>query len=302
VAPWSTYRKAASIGAVALAAALTVTACGSDSAGSGTATASAAPGGVALVNAGKITTCTNIPYEPFQFNQGDKVVGFDVDIVDLVAKKLGVTQDIVDIDFAAIKSGAALNARKCDVAAAGMTITPERQQNLLFSEPYFDATQALMAKKGSGVTSLDDVKAKNLKLGAQASTTGLDYVKKAGFEPIEFADSPKELLGLQTGQADVIVQDLPVVLTWLKKADIGAKFEQVASLDTGEQYGIGMKKDNTALKKVVDEVLAAAKSDGTYNEIYKKWFGTEPGGASGGASDGASDSASTGTESPAAGS
>lgn len=178
-----------------------------------------------------------------------------------------------------------------------MTITPERQQNLLFSEPYFDATQALMAKKGSGVTSLDDVKAKNLKLGAQASTTGLDYVKGKGFEPIEFADSPKELLGLQTGQADVIVQDLPVVLTWLKKPEIGAKFEQVASLDTGEQYGIGMKKDNTALKKVVDEVLATAKSDGTYNEIYKKWFGTEPGGASGGGS-----GAETGTESPAAGS
>lgn len=297
MAPWSIYRKAASIGAVALAATLTVTACGSDSADSGTATASAAPGGVALVNAGKLTTCTNIPYEPFQFNQGDKVVGFDVDIVDLVAKKLGVTQDIVDIDFAAIKSGAALNARKCDVAAAGMTITPERQQNLLFSEPYFDATQALMAKKGSGITSLDDVKAKNLKLGAQASTTGLDYVKQQGFEPIEFADSPKELLGLQTGQADVIVQDLPVVLTWLKKADVGAKFEQVASLDTGEQYGIGMKKDNTALKQVIDEVLTTAKSDGTYNEIYKKWFGTEPGGASGGGS-----GAETGTESPAAGS
>ncbi|WP_169981290.1 ABC transporter substrate-binding protein [Microbispora sp. H10836] len=301
MAPWSTYRKAASIGAAVLATALAVSACGSDSADSGTATASAAPGGVALVNAGKITTCTNVPYEPFQFNQGDKVVGFDVDIVDLVAKKLGVTQDIVDIDFAAIKSGAALNARKCDVAAAGMTITPERQQNLLFSEPYFDATQALMAKKGSGITSLDDVKAKNLKLGAQASTTGLDYVKKQGFEPIEFADSPKELLGLQTGQADVIVQDLPVVLTWLKKGDVGDKFEHVASLDTGEQYGIGMKKDNTELKKVVDEVLAAAKSDGTYNEIYKKWFGTEPGATAGDGS-GAESPAETGTESPAAGS
>lgn len=295
MAPWTSYRKAAGIGAAALATALLVAACGGESGGSGTTSASAAPGGVSLINAGKITTCTNIPYEPFQFNQGGKVVGFDVDIVDLVAKKLGVTQDIVDIDFAAIKSGAALNSRKCDVAAAGMTITPERQQNLLFSEPYFDATQALMAKKGSGVTSLDDVKAKNLKLGAQASTTGLDYVKSKGFEPIEFADSPKELLGLQTGQADVIVQDLPVVLTWLKKPDIGAQFEQVASLDTGEQYGIGMKKDNTALKKVIDEVLAAAKADGTYNAIYKKWFGTEPGGT-------AASPAATGTESPSSGS
>ena len=96
MAPWSTYRKAASIGAVALAATLTVTACGSDSADSGTATASAAPGGVALVNAGKLTTCTHLPYEPFQSKQGGKVVGFDVDIIDLVAKKLGVSRTIVD--------------------------------------------------------------------------------------------------------------------------------------------------------------------------------------------------------------
>ncbi|GAA0361112.1 basic amino acid ABC transporter substrate-binding protein [Microbispora corallina] len=276
MAPWSTTRNAAGIGATALATALLISACGGGSTTTATPSSGGAAGGVSLVHPGKLTTCTNIPYEPFQFNQGGKVVGFDVDMVDLAAKKLGVTQDIVDIDFAAIKSGAALNARKCDVAAAGMTITDERKKNIDFSIPYFDATQALMAKKGSGVTSLDDVKAKGLKLGAQASTTGLDYVKGKGFDPVEFADSPKELLGLQTGQVDVIVQDLPVVLTWLKKPDIGAKFEQVANLDTGEQYGIGMKKGNTALAKVINDAITAAKSDGTYAAIYKKWFGTEP--------------------------
>ncbi|MBP2706441.1 amino acid ABC transporter substrate-binding protein [Microbispora sp. RL4-1S] len=260
-----------------------ISACGGGSSGdTATTSASAAGGGasgggdVQLISSGKLTTCTNLPYEPFQFTENGKVVGFDVDIVDLAAKKLGVTQDIVDIDFAAIKSGAALNAGKCDVAAAGMTITDERKQNIDFSIPYFDATQALMAKKGSGITSLADVKAKGLKLGAQASTTGLDYVTKQGFDPVQFADSPKELLGLQTGQVDVIVQDLPVVLTWLKKPDIGAKFEEVASLDTGEQYGIGMKKGNTALAKVINDAITQARSDGTYDAIYKKWFGTEP--------------------------
>ncbi|GAA4589078.1 basic amino acid ABC transporter substrate-binding protein [Planotetraspora phitsanulokensis] len=277
MALWSTIPRAAAIGTTALAITLAASACGGDS--GGTSTAAPAPGGVKLVNAGKITTCTNIPYEPFEFNQGSDVVGFDVDIVNLAAKKLGVTQDIVDIDFAAIKSGAAMNSGKCDVAAAGMTITDERKQNILFSVPYFDATQSLMAKKDSGITSLDDVKAKNLKLGAQASTTGLDYVKGKGFNPVEYADSPKELLALQTGQVDVIVQDLPVVQTWLKKPEIGAKFAQVASLNTGEQYGIGMKKSNTALAKVIDEAITAAKADGTYNAIYKKWFGTEPGAA-----------------------
>ncbi|MGW4641192.1 ABC transporter substrate-binding protein [Sphaerisporangium sp. NPDC004334] len=271
-----------SIGALVVGAACLLSACGG---GSDTgATASNAPAGSApaasgikLINPGKLTTCTNLPYEPFQFKQGAKTVGFDVDIVDLAAKKLGVTQDIVDIDFAVIKSGAALNAGKCDVAAAGMTITPERQKNLLFSDPYFDATQALLAKKGTGAKSLEDVKAKNLKLGAQASTTGLDYVKGKGFDPTEFADSPKELLGLQSGQADVIVQDLPVVLTWLKKPEIADKFELIASLDTGEQYGIGMKKGNDALAKVINEEIAKAKSDGTYEQIFVKWFGKKPG-------------------------
>ncbi|GAB2936626.1 ABC transporter substrate-binding protein [Nonomuraea fastidiosa] len=275
-------RRGYAAGVLALTAALTLTACGGESgssSGTTSASASGAAAGVKLVQPGKLTVCTNIPYEPFQFkDESGKIVGFDVDIVDLAAKKLGVEQNIVDIDFAVIKSGAAMAAGKCDVAAAGMTITPERQQNIDFSDPYFDATQALLAKKGTGAKSLEDVKAKGLKLGAQASTTGLDYVKKQGFDPTEYADSAKELLALQAGQADVIVQDLPVVLTWLKKPDIAEKFEMIASLDTGEQYGIGLKKNaDPVLLKTINEEIAKAKQDGTYEKIYVKWFGKKPG-------------------------
>ncbi|GAA3426354.1 transporter substrate-binding domain-containing protein [Streptosporangium sandarakinum] len=276
-------RRTLAVGAMVVAGALGLSACGGDggdttaSNGGASSNASAA-GGVKVVNPGKLTVCTNLPYEPFQFKQGDKTVGFDVDIMDLAAKKLGLTQEIVDIDFAVIKSGAAMATGKCDAAAAGMTITPERKANIDFSDPYFDATQALLAKKGSGAASLDDIKSKNLRLGAQASTTGLDYVKKQGLNPKEFADSPKELLGLQSGQVDVIVQDLPVVLTWLKKPEIADKFEMVASLDTGEQYGIGLKKNaDPVLLKTINESIAAAKSDGTYDEIFMKWFGKKPG-------------------------
>jgi polar amino acid transport system substrate-binding protein len=274
-------RRGYAAGVLALTAALTLTACGSDtgsSAGTTSASASAA-GGAKLVQPGKLTVCTNIPYEPFQFKDASgKIVGFDVDIVDLAAKKLGVTQEIVDIDFAVIKSGAAMAANKCDVAAAGMTITEDRKKNIDFSDPYFDATQALLAKKGTGATSLEDVKAKGLKLGAQASTTGLDYVKKQGFDPTEYADSAKELLALQSGQADVIIQDLPVVLTWLKKPDIAAKFELIGSLDTGEQYGVGLKKGaDPVLLKTINEEIAKAKQDGTYEKIFVKWFGKKPG-------------------------
>ena len=237
---------------------------------------SAASGGVHLVNPGKLMVCTNLPYEPFQFTKDKEVVGFDIDIVDLAARRLGVTQEIVNIDFAVIKSGAALNSGKCDLAAAGMTITEERQKNIDFSVPYFDATQALLARKGSGISSLDDVKAKKLKVAVLAGTTGLDYVRKQGIDPIQFADAAKQLLGLQTGQADVLVQDLPVVLTWLKKPEVAAKYELATNLNTGEQYGIAMKLGNAALGKVVNEAIETARNDGSYDAIYRKWFGVLP--------------------------
>jgi len=253
-----------------LAAGLLLSACnGGNGADQGGATEA---GAVHLVNPGKLTVCTNLPYEPFQFTKDKEVVGFDVDIVNLAAKRLGVTQEIVNIDFAVIKSGAALNSGKCDLAAAGMTITEERKKNIDFSVPYFEATQALLARKGSGISSLDDVKAKKSKLAALAGTTGLDYVVKQGFDPLQFADAAKQLLSMQTGQTDVLIQDLPVVLTWLKKPEVAAKFELVSNLDTGEQYGIAMKLGNTGLAKVVNEAIESARKDGTYDAVYKKWF------------------------------
>jgi polar amino acid transport system substrate-binding protein len=263
-----------SLGAAVTAVAL-ATACGGGS-GSSSASQPAVPG-VKLITPGKLKVCTNLPYEPFQFKQGDKVVGFDVDLMDLVAKKLGVTQEIVEIDFDSIKGGTALNARRCDVAAAGMTITPERKQNLDFSSPYFDEVIALMAAKGAGVTSIDDVKAKNLPLGVQAATTSLDYAKTKGFDPKQYKDSGKELLALQSGQVKVILQDLPVVNTWLKKPDVGAKFALAGVINTGAQYGYAVKKGgNPELLKTINDVLAQAIADGTWSQVYTKWMGSAP--------------------------
>lgn len=230
--------------------------------------------GIKLVKAGELTTCTHLPYAPFQSAQDGKVVGFDVDLIDLVAKDLGVKQGILDTPFENIKTGAALNAGECDVAAAGMTITEERKKNLDFSEPYFDATQALLTKKGSGITSLETAKGK--KFGSQASTTGEDYVKGKGIDPVSFESSDAELNGLRSGQVEVIVQDLPVVSEWLKDP-ANSDYEVVANLDTGEQYGFAVKKDgNDELLAKINAALAKAKSDGTYDSLYTKWIGAKP--------------------------
>ncbi len=233
--------------------------------------------GVTLVKADKLTVCTHLPYAPFQSNDDSgKTVGFDVDLMDLVAKKLGVEQAIVDTPFEGIKSGQDMSTGKCDIAAAGMTITEERQKAILFSDPYFDATQALLVPNGSSVKSLAELKGK--KLGAQSATTGLEYAKEHqaenGYELVEFQDLASETQALLTGQIEGAVNDLPVFSEVIKqnpgKAQISTQF------DTGEQYGFGMKLGNDALKKVVDETLSGAKSDGTYDGVFKKWIGEVP--------------------------
>ncbi|OLR90968.1 ABC transporter substrate-binding protein [Actinokineospora bangkokensis] len=250
------------------ALALAVTACGG---GGGDTTAS----GVKLVKAGELNTCTNLPYPPFQFREGDKVVGFDVDLVDLAAKKLGVTQTFVEIQFDSIKSGAALNSGRCDVAAAGMTITDERKQSLDFTRPYFDEVIALMVPKGSGVSSLDQLKGK--RLGVQRGTTSLDYATEKGFTPTEYEDSAKQLLAFQSGQVDALLQDLPVVNDWLKRPELKDKFEISAQIKTGAQYGFAVKKGgNPELLKTLNDALDTAIKDGTWASTYERWMGSKP--------------------------
>jgi polar amino acid transport system substrate-binding protein len=265
---------------LALGAAITAivlaSACGSSDS-SGKTSASPAAAGVKLVTPGKLKVCTNVPYPPFQFPQGNKTVGFDVDIIDLVAKKIGAQQEIISMDFNVIKSGAALNANRCDVAAAGMTILDERKKNLDFSRPYFPEYIALFTKKGAGVKTIEEAKAKGLKLGVQADTTSLDMAKSKGITPTEYKDSGKELLALQSGAVDAVLQDLPVVNDWMKKPDISSKFEIASEISTGAQYGIAVKKGgNPALLKVINDTITTAIKDGTWTRIYKQWIGSDP--------------------------
>ncbi|MET7440281.1 transporter substrate-binding domain-containing protein [Streptomyces sp. NPDC004082] len=253
----------------ATAGLLLVAGCSSDD-GGGEKTAS---GGVTLVKGGQLTTCTHLPYPPFQSEIDGKVQGFDVSLIDLVAKDLGVKQDIVDTPFENFKTGAFLNSEQCDLAAAGMTITEERKKNVDFSDPYFDATQAVLVDKKSGVNSLADVKAKGKKLGAQAQTTGEDYAKKQGFDPVSFESSDAVINGLRSGQVQAVIIDYPVVQGWLKDKANADAFKVVDNLNTGEQYGFTVKKGNTKLLAAINKAIKEAKADGTYKKLYEKWIG-----------------------------
>jgi len=252
--------------AVALSAGMA--GCSKDKTGTGT-------GGVPLVKDGALVTCTHIPYPPFQMEKEGKIVGFDVDFIDLVAKKLGVKQEFVDTPFENMKTGNFLNSGRCDLVAAGMTITEPRRKNIDFSEPYFDAKQALLVKKGIPVTDLATLKSSGKKVGTQSQTTGEDFTKAKGFDPVSFESSDALLNGLRSGQVESVIEDHPVVQSWMKDPSNSA-FEIAAYLDTGEQLGIAVKKGNSKLLAVINEVLAQAKADGTYQRLYEQWFGPMP--------------------------
>ena len=253
----------------AAAGLLLVAGCSSDD-GGGSGSKPAA-GGVELVKAGQLTTCTHLPYPPFQSEIDGKVQGFDVALIDLVAEDLGVKQEILDTPFENFKTGAFLNSGECDLAAAGMTITDERKKNVDFSDPYFEATQAVLADKSAGIASFADLKGK--KVGTQAQTTGEDYAKSKGIDSVSFESSDAVLNGLRTKQVDAVIIDYPVVQGWLKDKANADAFEVAEQINTGEEYGFTVKKGNTKLVAAINKALAEAKSDGTYKKLYEQWIG-----------------------------
>jgi len=271
-----TTRVRAAVAAAAVLA-LSLTACGGSDSGGGGSEDKAKAAGITLVKPGKLTVCTHLPYKPFQYKDGSDVVGFDVDLLNLVADDLGVKQDVVNIEWAQVTSGAAFKAKKCDMGMGAMTITPERQAAISITDPYMDATQVLMAKKDSGITSLADLRGK--KLGAQADTTGKKYADENaqanGYTVIPFNDLALQENNVKSGRVAAAINDNGVLYDFVKD---NPDMAVVAEFNTGEQYGFGALKDGSGPKLVgkFNELLTKAKSDGKYNEIYKKWFGVEP--------------------------
>lgn len=269
------HRRPLVILGLALSLSLTTTGCTKQDAGG---TSEKHPD-IKLVETGKLKVCTGLPYAPFEFQKGDKVVGFDVDLMDLVSQELGVETAMIDTPFEGIKSGQDLDSGKCDAAAAAMTITPERQAVMDFSEGYFDARQSMLVKAGKPYRSLADLKGK--KVGVQVGTTGEAYVKEQnekqdlGLTLVSYEDLGAEQEALASGQVEAAVNDEPVWIEYMKEHP--GTVEVVANFDTGEKYGVAVRKGNTALLKVIDDVFAKAKSDGTYDKIYEEWFGKKPG-------------------------
>jgi polar amino acid transport system substrate-binding protein len=227
--------------------------------------------GIELVKEGTLTICTHLPYEPFEFTEGGEVVGFDPDVLKIAADAEGLKTEVLDVAWETITTGEALNTEQCDVGAGAMTITDERAAVMDFTDPYFTATQALMTKTGSGITSLEDLAGK--KIAVQDGTTGADYVREnapKNAEIISYEDSSLMQQAVKTGKTDAGVNDNGLLNYFVSQND---DVEVVTEFQTGEEYGFSVKKDgNDDLLKAINDGIA---SD-AYDTVYEKWFGTAP--------------------------
>ncbi|QCX81395.1 Glutamine-binding periplasmic protein precursor [Streptomyces sp. YIM 121038] len=233
--------------------------------------------GVPLVAAGRLTTCTNLPYPPFEYEKDRRVVGFDIDMTGLVAKRLGVRQRVVDFPFEVLKTGTVLNAERCDIVAAALAVTGDRERYVDFSAPYFRAVLCVVVRRGTRVDSLADVRHRRLRVGVQSGTTGADHTLAAGIDPRSYATVDGQLDALRSGQVEVLVQDCPAVSTWLQDPRHATAFTTALTVDAEQDYAFAVRQgEHPGLRRLVDEVIATARRDGTYERLYRKWIGVPP--------------------------
>lgn len=247
---------------IAAAALITLSACGGED-------SAEEAGGLPVVNEGQLTVCSDIPYPPFEMQQGGSYTGFDLDLMREIAKGLDLKMQVQDTGFDALQSGLTLNADQCDIAASAMTITKDREKNLDFTDPYYDSKQSLLVPTGSDVRSIDDLAGK--KVGVQQGTTGKSYTEQNapdGAEIVSFPSDGEMYQAIKAGQVDALLQDLPVNLE--HQQDGG--FTVVEEYSTGEQYGFAVKQGNTEVRDAVNQQLDRLRQDGTYQKIYDSYF------------------------------
>ena len=220
---------------------------------------------------------TDAAYAPFESqNEKGEIVGFDIDVVQAIAAKAGIQVKFVNTPWEGIFN--TLQQGDRDMIVSAVTITDERKQTMDFSDPYFDAAQLIAVKDTSKVTKFADLK--KLKVGVQTGTTGDEAVTKLlgknSTNIKRFESTPLALKELESGGVDAVVADNGVIAHYVAN-NPGGKFKTVSDKEfVPEQYGIAVKKGNAELLGKLNQGLAAIKADGTYNQIYAKYFGAPP--------------------------
>nr|WP_297131442.1 basic amino acid ABC transporter substrate-binding protein [uncultured Eubacterium sp.] len=218
-----------------------------------------------------LTMVTNAEFPPYEYKEGDNVVGIDADVAQAIADKLGMKLEIVDTKFDAIIPG--VQSGKYDMGMAGMTVTPEREQSVAFSDSYATGIQSIIVKQGSDIKSVDDLSEKT-KIGVQLGTTGDIYAKEDfGDEAVqEFDKGADAVQALIAGKIDCVIIDNEPAKSFVAAND---GLEILSTSYAEEEYAICFKKDNTELQTKVNGALKELIADGTLQKIVNKYIKAE---------------------------
>lgn len=247
--------------AISAALALVLAACGDDG---GT-------GDLGLISDDVLTVCTDSPYPPMEFEEDGEFTGFDIDLMRAIADELGLSGiEVVNTGFDPITSGLAMEAGDCDIAAASITITDDREENIDFTDGYFTANQSLLVADGAP-TSLADFGESSL--AVQTGTTGEMYAQENAPDgtDIQSFENPGDVFtALEAGNVQGVLQDIVPNAAYALENDGVILAEE---FETDEEYGFAVEEEGRdALVEAVNEALATLRDDGTYDEIYAEYF------------------------------
>lgn len=211
-------------------------------------------------------------FMPFEFKVDGKLTGFDVELWDAIAKDLGLDYQWQTMDFNGIIP--ALQSRSIDAAIAGITVKSEREKVVDFSYPYYDAGLIILVRADNeDIATIEDFEDKVV--ATKLGTTSADFLKTVPTKDVKLLPNTDNLfMELLSGGADAVFFDSPPLLYYAKNQGQG-KVKTVGPLYQGQSYGIAFPQ-GSELREQVTITLLKFMEDGTYAELYKKWFGTAP--------------------------
>ena len=248
--------------AAAIAMAATMTGCGGAKTTDENTNASASP---AASDKKTLTMATNAEFPPFEYLEGDQIVGADVDMAKAVAEKLGYELEITNLDFDAALAG--VSTGKYDVAVAGITASEERKKSMNFSDNYFVASQSIVVTADSTIKGKDDLEGKTI--SCQEGTTGEQYLLDNNYTVQSFKTGAEGISALTTGKVDALVIDNAVAKA-LSAEQNGATVVLDEAL-TDESYAIALQLGNDELTSKINEALKELKADGSLAKIFEKY-------------------------------
>lgn len=241
-----------------------------DAAAADTEGETAEAGEVTTVTEEILTMGTNAAFPPYEYYEGDTVVGIDAEIAQAIAEKLGLTLEIVDMDFNSIIT--AVQSGKVDVGIAGMTVEPDRLENVDFTDSYATGVQVVIVTEDSDIASVDDLEGKLI--GTQEGTTGWSYCSEDYGDDmvIPYTNGATAVQALLDGKVDCVVIDQQPALSFVE-ANEGLKILETEY--AVEDYAIAVSKDNTALRDAINTALNELIEDGTVQGILDKYITAE---------------------------